>query len=625
MAAFVRELSQGNGTPLPDLIIYRGVTARLQSQDDAGSRGSSGQVSWIQDRSANTDSLVRFLLVFALVVIALVGVSLFPVRETDQPRFATPAFQSVWQTYSATAARPLDLWGSEPLNWRVEPYFGAPDNRRTVQYFERGRMEIETGTARVTHGLLARELVGGRIDLGGGLFEERTPPEISIDSGSPNDQVPTYLALSRVVADPQLSVPGQRVTAWIDRSGRIERTTTPAVVRYGDEIEQTGIKLPDVTTELFQQSEFTGGRWVELFGFPISQAVWTYYRRDDELRPSLVQVFERRILVYTPGMEPDRRFTVVNTGRHYYRWRYGSELMTDPPPLSLENVSTAISVPEGYHPLIYADGIGTPIDMALAPSGHLLVLTLEGQILRSAAMDPDDRSAGFIVWADGIEDPVGLRVDGGGVHVETTSDDLLLSDSNGRAELAFGGNRVAERVDEPRGQALDDPQGREYLLADESGVALLDAESGDVLVPLDDVLDDAGPALMLTSGLYVTGTALNGRSVLVHVPARQIYGPSTGLESIVSFPAGTSVQAIASTSRTRWPNVDNRSMFVGVESDTGGSLYLLSFDATSSSAELLEFGAGFGRPSSMVFGLDGSLYVADAARGLIIRVVYDPS
>jgi len=36
-----------------------------------------------------------------------------------------------------------------------------------------------------------------------------------------------------------------------------------------------------------------------------------------------VQVFERRVLTYTPGNPPGWDVEAGNVGLHYYEWRYG--------------------------------------------------------------------------------------------------------------------------------------------------------------------------------------------------------------------------------------------------------------------------------------------------------------
>ena len=40
----------------------------------------------------------------------------------------------------------------------------------------------------------------------------------------------------------------------------------------------------------------------------------------------LVQAFERRVLTYTPSNSDGWKVEAGNVGRHYYEWRYGSDL-----------------------------------------------------------------------------------------------------------------------------------------------------------------------------------------------------------------------------------------------------------------------------------------------------------
>ncbi|MBX6342732.1 MAG: hypothetical protein IRY97_09765, partial [Thermomicrobiaceae bacterium] len=163
--------------------------------------------------------------VLLLVVAVLIGVSLLPIDRTDRTSFASPAFQRLWSMQSAAAAGTVDLWGSEPLLWRVEPYLEAPDGRRLVQYFDRGRMELtagrDSGPPSITQGLLAQELTTGQIHLGHTLLAPRPPAEIAIDGGPLDDRVPTYAALGKVVNHPAVDRAAGRepLRAWIDGRG----------------------------------------------------------------------------------------------------------------------------------------------------------------------------------------------------------------------------------------------------------------------------------------------------------------------------------------------------------------------------------------------------------------------
>ncbi len=101
------------------------------------------------------------------VVAAIIG------QGEATPLFAAPAFETQWRAGEAIAP---NFWGplETVLPLRVEPYKEAVGEQRTVQYFDKARMELASdGT--VTNGLLATELLTGQIQTGNSQFEMRTP------------------------------------------------------------------------------------------------------------------------------------------------------------------------------------------------------------------------------------------------------------------------------------------------------------------------------------------------------------------------------------------------------------------------------------------------------------------
>ncbi|HEX3723037.1 MAG TPA: hypothetical protein VHV31_09615, partial [Nitrolancea sp.] len=229
-------------------------------------------------------AFVKKLLLLAVVV--LISVSFLPVRKSTGSSFANPFFESLW-TENSAAAGALDLWGSEPLLWRAEPYAGAPDGRRIVQYFDRGRMELTptaNGGTEVTQGLLALEMTTGEIQLGPKLLQYKDPPDTPIDSGTANSDVATYSGLSRVVSKeaPDESAQQESLDEWIDAQGNVTHAAPPIAVWATQYVTQTGHNLPDVFTSLFQQQPFGDLSWVQALGYPISEPYWTTYRRDGQ-------------------------------------------------------------------------------------------------------------------------------------------------------------------------------------------------------------------------------------------------------------------------------------------------------------------------------------------------------
>ncbi len=571
---------------------------------------------------------MRVILALAIAVIILAGVSLFPVRDTERANFATPGFHRAWQSEPASAARSLDLWGSEPLLWRVEPYIGAPNDRRVVQYFERGRMEQNSGSNTVTHGLLARELTSGQVNLGDGHSFGRQPPEISVDSGDLDPEVPTYLTLSRVVGEraADRSRGNQRITSWIYRGGTYESGSPPEEVIYAEFVSESGHNLPDVTVDLFAQPEFADDRWIDVFGFPISEPYWTTFRKNEETTTSLIQVFERRILVYTPGQAFERTFSVANSGRHYLIWRYGRAPDADDPPESKVAGEPGFVHDDDVSVSAVATDIGTPIDLELSVSGHLLVLTREGNVYRSSALDPYRTAGEFTLWASGIPEPIGIVRSGARVLITTGEGARWYEDVDGVGDLDESMSRelAPDGVSSRPGSPLRTSYG-EVLTHDvsRSGEEYLRAiGSSEPLYMLSELVYQPGPVAFSDRELFLTGVLENDRAAILNMAINGQNGGDASPLTLMSFPPQTKPTAIAIADEPLWSITSLGHVFISISGDDGSRIYALALSRPDTPNELVEIAAGFNDPRAMLFGLDGSLYVADADRGAVFRISY---
>jgi predicted secreted Zn-dependent protease len=93
---------------------------------------------------------------------------------------------------------------------------------------------------------------------------------------------------------------------------------------------------------------FHGGNYVsaKLFanafyatGYPLTEPYWTNVLVGGVQKQVLVQVFERRVLTYTPSNPDDWKVEAGNVGLHYYQWRYGASALpqsasSNPPEVS---------------------------------------------------------------------------------------------------------------------------------------------------------------------------------------------------------------------------------------------------------------------------------------------------
>ncbi|HBY46893.1 MAG TPA: hypothetical protein DEG70_11705, partial [Chloroflexi bacterium] len=110
---------------------------------------------------------------------------------------ANDAFQSTWartdQPVVVGNATRTWMWGPEANSHAgIEPYKEAPRGWRTVQYFDKSRMEIthpdasDDGVWYVTNGLLATEMISGSQQIGDDQLAFGSPAEINV-AGDPDD------------------------------------------------------------------------------------------------------------------------------------------------------------------------------------------------------------------------------------------------------------------------------------------------------------------------------------------------------------------------------------------------------------------------------------------------------
>jgi hypothetical protein len=264
-------------------------------------------------------------------IVAIVGscallLSLFHgVRTEAASVFASPAFQQQWQQGEAITA---NFWG--PLatahNGQQESYKESPSGQRLVQYFDKGRMEL--AGASVTNGLLATELVTGRVQMGDNTFESRPPPAIPI-AGDPDNPGPTYAALAsnaKALFDAAPARTGSATQSVVSATGDISAGTTSAD-------SAASFTVYDATTKHNVPKAFSDYRaraGLPTIGYALSEPFFATVKIAGVQRQVLVQVFERRVLTYTATNPAAFQVEMGNVGNHYYQWRYGSSSVPAP-------------------------------------------------------------------------------------------------------------------------------------------------------------------------------------------------------------------------------------------------------------------------------------------------------
>jgi hypothetical protein len=268
----------------------------------------------------------------ALMVMIGMVMNIIPAGAADN--FANASFKSVWdRTDAAIAAGKSNrswLWGPAPITAGLsEAYQQSPDGRRLVQYFDKARMEINNPDANrnelwyVTNGLLPIELMTGEMQVGDAQFEKRQPANIPA-VGDPDNTFPTYADLANVFsregAGDRVGAP---ITGALNPDGTIggfgDYRNDPATLVALVENKQG---VPAAFVNFMNEQSGSLGR-LFVFGAPVSGAYWVKARVGGVEQPVMVQVFERRVLTYTPRNPQAFRTESGNVGLHYYRWRYG--------------------------------------------------------------------------------------------------------------------------------------------------------------------------------------------------------------------------------------------------------------------------------------------------------------
>ncbi len=225
------------------------------------------------------------------------------------------------------------MWGPQPFATGTERYAESPDGRRLVQYWDKSRMEVTNpGGNRndlwfVTNGLLTKELISGRAQVGNGAFVTRAPANVPV-AGDPDDSnSPTYASFAQHASLDGDRRATQAIGATIGQTIRRDGTLgfDQNLLRYGvQNVEynrELGHNIPNVFRD-YQRSLPLD--WVFVLGYPITEPYWARVKVGGRQQDVLIQVYERRVLTYTPANPVQYRVEMGNVGQHYWRWRYNS-------------------------------------------------------------------------------------------------------------------------------------------------------------------------------------------------------------------------------------------------------------------------------------------------------------
>jgi hypothetical protein len=412
--------------------------------------------------------------------------------RTDKP-VATGAAQRTW------------MWGPEAFTGElVESYAEAHNNGRTVQYFDKARMEINHDSHvpahspwYVTNGLLVVELATGRLQLGDTTFEQRISATSRV-AGDEDGTAPTYATIGALMASPayqlghvitQRLAPDTTVVSDPNLAG-LDVTAYYYVAETGHTVAEPFWYFLTSTQPVYEDGQVVSDDLFEhpfyATGLPITEAYWVRTTLNGYETDILVQAFERRVLTYTPSNPAGWQVESGNVGRHYYAWRYGEQTAH----------TVVASIPAGPDTFEYRyDGQlpeqdTGPVALAVAADGTYWLA--DGNDMRLSRFDADGERLSTIELADQEAQTI--------FDLEVRDGLLWVSWANlntGSYKLqAYGphGNRVYD-FDLPASIWQDRAYLTHGLTVNDDGEVMLDFESGlrYVRVVMADGQPDATP------------------------------------------------------------------------------------------------------------------------------------
>lgn len=289
--------------------------------------------------------MLRRLLLRTVMFLMLAGLPLVSVIGTAAAPAANAAFERTWartdKPVADLAVNRTWMWGPEANTAALtEAYAEAPGGTRTVQYFDKSRMEDNSyrGTAPwdVTNGLLVVELMTGQMQTGDSTFVARAPAQENVAGDADDPTGPTYATFAGLRGT-AANADGATITQRVDRAGTVTNDPTLAGqgVTAAHRVNVPGIDhqvasvfwtfMNSTGTVYENGSNHTASLFENPFyatGYPLTEPYWANVKVGGTYRDVLMQCFERRCLTYTPGNPAGWQVEAGNVGQHYYTWRY---------------------------------------------------------------------------------------------------------------------------------------------------------------------------------------------------------------------------------------------------------------------------------------------------------------
>ncbi len=243
--------------------------------------------------------------------------------------------QQLWRSVDGPVLQSIAgatwFYGPDVFKAASEEYAESPGRLRQVWYLDKARLEINNPQSDaqsdwyVTSGLLPKELISGKMQTGDYSFKDGAGPARVPVAGDllSNPNAPTYASFSRLASlsnDHRVAQKtGQFIKESINAAGNIAVIIPPVEIANALYDKVLGHNIPVIFADYFKTLP---REWLYIMGLPLTEAYWIKVKVGGSEKDVLVQVFERRVLTYTPSNTAQWRVEMGNVGLHYKVWRY---------------------------------------------------------------------------------------------------------------------------------------------------------------------------------------------------------------------------------------------------------------------------------------------------------------
>jgi hypothetical protein len=277
--------------------------------------------------------------------------------NSEGPFSSTTAFEEIGFRWLHTDSLVADgtvkrswLWGPKTFWTGFEPYADSPDGWRLVSYYDKARMEVNDYAAEsinnpyyVSNGLLVKEMVTGQLQLGDNTFKSHHGDGPVLPAGDLTEANPTPpFAVYAQVLDRNDNSNGATANQYLFSTGEVETVSTynKYGVTTGHKVAETGhyiaspfwayLNQSGPVVDLYGQEYLTHNARLfdPLFsatGLPITEPYWTTTLVGGVSKDVLVQLFERRVMTYTPSNSAGFQVEMGNVGLQYFLWRHSAD------------------------------------------------------------------------------------------------------------------------------------------------------------------------------------------------------------------------------------------------------------------------------------------------------------